>query len=113
MRRNAAVAGFPGLYDFDRQKKVHVTARALGDVYDAGGADETVYGNVVGRVVGIVLARYPVNRRIEMRTRMFPAGDVVPVPGRSALIVVRYLAHGERVGRRERRRQADQIGRAS
>ncbi len=46
-------------------------------------------------------------RRIEMRAGMFAAGNVVPVPGRAALVVARNLRRAERIGLRQRRRQLD------
>ena len=49
----------------------------------------------------------PVHRRVEVRAGVLAAGDVVPVPGRAALVVARDLLDPERLRRGERRRQLD------
>ena len=46
--------------------------------------DELCTGIVVRVALGVILARDPVNRRVEVRPGVLAARDVVPVPGRAA-----------------------------
>ena len=61
----------------------------------------------IDRVVGQILAGNPVDRRVEVRSGMLAETDVVPVPGRSALVVARHLLHPERRALSQLGRQHD------
>jgi hypothetical protein len=73
----------------------------------AGGRDEALCRDRVRVAVGVVLARDPMRRRVEMRPGVLAARNVVPVPSRAALVEVRDLLDAERGRRRELRRQLD------
>src|ERR687895_2643304 len=60
--------------------------------------------------VVLVLARDPVDRRVEVRADVLAALEPVPVPGRSPLVVPTELVQSEPGRVRERRRQLDDRG---
>ena len=101
------MAALPFLDHRLREQKIRALAHPRRDVDDAGGADESIDRDVVRGVVGIILARDPMNRRIEVRPGVLPAADVVPVPGRAARVVARDLLERKRLRGRELRRQPD------
>src|SRR5581483_1369335 len=101
VRGDAAMLSLPLLHDLAGQQEVGIRLRLRGDIDHTGGTDETVHRNIVRCVVRIILAGHPMDRGIEMRAGMLTAGDVVPVPGRSALVVMRDLLEGERLRGRE------------
>ena len=76
-------------------------------VDDASGADEFARRDRVGRILGQILAGDPVDRRVEVRARVFAEGQDVPVPGRPTVIVARDLGERQPRRRREDRRQID------
>ncbi len=106
-RGDAAVLFFPFLDEVDGQEEVRVAGGLGGTIDHAGAGDEGVDGNRVHRVVRLVLARDPVRGRIEVRAGVFRAREVVPVPGRTALVVARDFLDPERPGLPEFRRQHD------
>ena len=80
----------------DGEQVVRVVARLGRHVDDAGRRHQLLHVYRFGSVVRVVLAGDPVDRRVEVRARVFAAGDVVPVPGRPALVEVRDLVQAER-----------------
>src|SRR5262249_25711011 len=95
MRRNAAMARLPLEQSLAGHQKVGIPCGLLRDVDHTGRPDEAVDRDVVCGIVGVVLAGDPVDRRIEMRTGMLAAGDVVPVPGGPTRVVARDLLQRE------------------
>ena len=87
------------------EKEVRVLGALLREVEHHRRRDEVLRNDGLERVVLEVLARHPMHRRIEMRAGMLADGEVVPVPGDAALIVMRNLFHPERRALAERRRQ--------
>jgi hypothetical protein len=88
-----------------RQQKVRILCRLLAAIDDERRPDEALGRDTVDRAVRQVLARNPVNRRIEMRAGVLAAGKIVPVPGWPALVVVRHLLDAEGPGLSHLRRQ--------
>ncbi len=78
--------GFPGLDVVDGEQEVRVGRGLLGEVEHVDRADELLDGERVGRAVGIVLAGYPVDRRVEMRAGML--AELQPVPGPPGTVLV-------------------------
>ncbi len=94
---DAAVLPLPILHDRLGEQKVRVLARLPSHIDDAGRPDEALHRDIVRGVVRIILAGDPVNRRVKMGARMLAAGEVVPVPGRTARIIARDLLQRERL----------------
>ncbi len=104
---NAPVTSLPAPDEVDRQQEVGVRRGFARAVEHAGGADQLLHRDRVGRVVRQVAPGDPVDRRVEMRAGVLAAGEVVPVPGRAALVVARHLVDAERPRLPEFRRQHD------
>ncbi len=100
-----AVLALPFRYDLARQQEVGICGRLGGDIDDARGPDESIDRDIVRRIVRVVLPRYPMNRRVEMRAGVFSARDVVPIPGGTALVVAGNLFERKWLGGGVRRRQ--------
>src|SRR6478672_8856691 len=105
--RHAAVRFLPSLEVLRRQQIVRVRLDLARDVDDARRPDEPTRLDRVARVVRQVLARDPVYRRVEMRARMLPHVDRVPVPGRTLVVVLRDDVDRHTGRRRENRRQSN------
>ena len=90
-----------------RQQEIGILRRFLGAIDDESRPDEALGRDAVGGVVRQVLARDPVHRRVEVRAGVLAAGEVVPVPGRAALVVARHLLDAERPRLAHLRRQRD------
>jgi hypothetical protein len=104
---NAPVLAFP-LLDYRLcEQEIRVPGHLPRHIDHTGRADEPVDRDVVGGVVRVVLAGHPVHRSIEVRAGMLAAGDIVPVPRRSALVIAGDLLEGEALGGGELRRQLD------
>src|SRR5437763_1272024 len=80
-RRDAAVLLLPLAGEVLGQQEVRVGRRLLAAIDDERRADEALGRNAVDGVVRQVLARHPVNRRVEVCAGVLAAGKVVPVPG--------------------------------
>src|SRR6185312_13317118 len=93
--RDAAVLLFPGDDVFFLQEEIGIGGSLLAAVDDERGPDEALGLDRVDRVVRQILAGHPVDRRIEVGAGVLAAGKVVPVPGRSALVVARDLFDAE------------------
>ena len=92
-QRPKAHAGIPLLPRFDvrwLQDKALVGGCLLRAVDRAGGRDEGLRSCPC--YLGVILAREPVRRRVEMRPGVLAARDVAPVPGRAALVEVREIS---------------------
>src|SRR6267143_1954961 len=98
---------FPFLDPFSRQKKIRIFGGFAAAIEHAGWSDEALGRNAVGRIVGQILARDPVDRRVEMRAGVLAAGKIVPVPCRPALVVARHFLDAERPSLAHLRRQRD------
>jgi hypothetical protein len=86
----------------DLQQEVRVGGARLREVEHGGGRHER--GRRDLRDVLAVLAGHPVDRRVEVGAGVLAGGDVVPVPGRAALVIAAEL------GQRERRRVGERLG---
>src|SRR5262249_42462472 len=84
---DATLLFFPVFDKLRREKKVGVFCDFVGYVNDASWGEKFCDGNVVGRVVGVILAGDPMDGRVEMGAGVFAGGKVVPVPGGSAAVV--------------------------
>ena len=71
---------FPALDEFDRQQKIWIGGGFFRAVEHARRSHEIDNRYGVGRVVGQVLARDPVDRRVEMRAGVLAAREIVPIP---------------------------------
>ena len=81
--------GLPGFDEGDGQQEVRIRV-ALGRAVDHHGrGDEFVRINRVDCIVGQVFAGDPMDRGIEMRARVLAGREVVPIPGRPALVIAR------------------------
>ena len=89
------------------EQEIGIGRDLLRAVDHAGGCDEELRRDCVGMSVRQLAAGDPVRRRVEMRAGMLAAGDVVPVPGRAALVVARDLLDPERLRGGQGRRQLD------
>src|SRR5690242_10313268 len=67
---------------------IWVVCRFRADVNDASRTNKFARRDAVYRIVREVLPRDPVNRRVEMSTRVFASLKPVPVPGGAPLIVM-------------------------
>ena len=105
--RDFAVPRLPRQNMRRRQQKLCVRRRLFRTVNDAGGRDKALRRDGVGITVGQILAGHPMNRRVKMRAGMLAAGKIVPVPGRSALVVARDFRQFEGLCWMKRRRQLD------
>ena len=105
--RNAAVLRFPLLDAGRRQQEVRILGDLALDVDHARRSGEARHRDGVARVVRQVLARNPVNRRVEVRAGVLAEAQRVPVPRRSLVVVARDDLNRHAWRRREDRRQAD------
>ena len=86
----------PSLDIGDLQYEVRIRRRLRRQVDDAGGGDEVYRVDRIDRGARQVLAGNPMDGRVEMRSRMLTHRDVVPIPGRAALVVARDFLDAER-----------------
>src|SRR5439155_21149128 len=86
---DAAVLALPGLEPRWREQKIGITLDVGGHVDHARRTHEARGGNRVARVPGQILAGDPMNRRVEVRTRMLAEAQRVPVPRRTFVVVPR------------------------
>src|SRR5919108_2278627 len=106
-RLDLAIALLPSFDEENCQREVRIGGALLGAVDDRCRGDEFCHVDGIDRVVRQVLAGNPVDRRVEMRPGVLAETDVVPVPGRAALIVARHFFHAERRALPELGRQHD------
>ena len=78
--RDAPVFRLPRLETIDRQQEIRIAHHVVTDVDDARRSDKLPRGNGVARVVRQVLARDPVDRRVEVRAGVLAETQRVPVP---------------------------------
>src|SRR5215831_7060901 len=97
----------PGLHEGNREQEVSIGVCLSRAVDHHGGGNEVFRRDAVDGVVSEVLAGHPMDRRIEMRPGMLADGEIVPIPGRTALIVARHFFEAERRALTEFRRQSD------
>ena len=105
--RDGAVGSLPGPHMGNGQQKIGVTPRLRRAIDDAGGCDEMRGRQRVGRIARQIAAGDPVDRCIEMSAGVLAEAHVVPVPGRTALVVARSLLDPERSALTELGRQHD------
>ncbi len=74
---------------------------------DAGRRDEMLDRQRVDRIVRQVAPGNPVNWRVEMRAGVLAEADIIPVPGRAAIVVAGDFLHAERAALAHFRRQHD------
>ena len=98
----------PGLDVGDLEEKVGVLG-ALPALVDDRRAGDQLAGGHLGDVFAVA-AGGPMDGRVEMGADVLPGGDVVPVPGRAALVVMADLGQLEAAGVGEGRRQLDDRG---
>src|SRR5258708_21287284 len=101
------MALFPVEEEALRQQEVWVLCGLFAAVDDEGRPDEALRWNAVDGVIRQVLARDPVDRCVEVRAGVLATGEVVPIPGRPALVVVRHLLDAERPALSHLRRQRE------
>ncbi len=89
----------------DLEQEVGVLGGTSGHVDDDGRGDQPLHGHRGD--VALVPPRHPVVGGVEVRAGVLAGGDVVPVPGRAALVVMADLLEGEALGLPELRRQLD------
>src|ERR1051326_729137 len=106
-RRDASVLPFPTLDPVHSEKEVGILLRFVTAIQNRRRADEALGRDAVGGVLRQVLARDPVDRRVEVRAGVLAAGEVVPIPGGPALVVARHLLDPERPRLSHLGRQAD------
>src|SRR5262249_40251744 len=80
-RLDLAVARLPLLDKGNRQREIRVGSELLRAIDHGSGRDEMRDVDRIDGVVGQILARNPVDRRVEVRSGMLAETDVVPVPG--------------------------------
>ena len=97
-RLDLAVLCLPRLHMLDGQQEIRIARGFLGSVDHAGRRDEFFRGNRIGSAVRVVLSGHPVNRSVEVRTGVLAAGNVIPVPGRPARIVLGHFLDAKRPG---------------
>ena len=102
-----AVRRLPLAHPLQGQQKVRIRLSVGGAVDDAGRGDHVLDGNAVRGVVRQVAPRDPMDGRIEVGAGMLAEGQVVPVAGRAAVIVMGNLLNPERPGLPPLRRQHD------
>src|SRR5215469_16666400 len=98
---------FPSFHMCNREEKIGVLRAFARHVDHARRREELLDRDIVRCVVGIILSRHPVHRRVKMRAGMFAAREIVPIPGGPAAVVARNLLELERPGFPEFWRQLD------
>src|SRR5262245_52847822 len=106
-RLDLAVARLPLLDKGNRQREIRVGGALLRTIDHRSRGDEMRDVDRIDGVVGQILARNPVDRRVEVRSGMLAETDVVPIPSRSAFVVPRHLLHSERRALSQLGRQHD------
>src|SRR3954451_17232028 len=93
-RGGPAVLGLPGLDVLDLEEEVRILRDAIGNVDDRCGCDQPR-----GRYGGDVLPAPPADpvvRSVKVRAGVLASAEVVPVPGRTAVVVRADLLELER-----------------
>src|SRR6516225_3904956 len=106
-RLDLAVARLPLLDKGNRQREVGIGCALLRAIDHDSRRDELRDVDRIDCVVRQILAGNPVDRRVEVRPGMLAETNVVPVPGRSALVVARHLFDAERRALSQLGRQHD------
>jgi len=91
LRLDAPVLFFPNFHPGDCQQKIRIVGTLAGTVDDASRRNEFLDGDRVGRVVGVILPGDPVNGCVEMSPRVFSAGEIIPIPGWTAAVIMGNL----------------------
>src|SRR3954447_2585813 len=107
-RREPAVLGLPCLDVLDLEEEVRVLRDAIGNVDDRCGCDQPG-----GRYGGDILPAPPADpvvRSVEVRAGVLAGAEVVPVPGRTAVVVRADLLELERGGLSELLGQLERRG---
>ena len=103
--RQRSVLLLPTLDVLDLEQEVGVGGRCRGEIEHHRRRDQPTGRD--RRHIVEVLPRDPVLRRVEVRAGVLAAAEVVPVPGRSALVVATDLLQREAGGLAELGRQLD------
>src|ERR1700677_2046064 len=106
-RRDLPVRALKGLDIRDLQQIVRVRGGCGRAVDHAGGGDEIFRIDRIDRACGKIAAGDPMRRGIKMGAGMLAHRNVVPVPGRPAMVVVRDFLDPERLRLAEFWRQHD------
>ena len=85
-RRNPPVGSLPIANIVRRQEVIRIDVDLRDNVDHACRSDEPTRGDRAAAVVGKILSRDPVDRRVEVRPGVLPHPDGVPVPSRTFVI---------------------------
>ena len=86
-RRYAAMFFLPRLHVINGEKKIRILLHGLDRIDHTSRADEALHRYRFRAVARIVLPCRPMDRCVEMRTRVLAAGDRTPIPRRPAVVI--------------------------
>ena len=102
-----AVLCLPTFDPVRREEEVRVRGGLGTTVENAGRCDQLARWNGLCGVVRVVLARHPMDRRVEVGARVLTEGECVPVPSRAGVVVATDDVDAQTGGLAEDVRKAD------